>query len=371
MDILRKTVREWHAAGFVERVSDMPHCCNPLTVAVQYNAITDSVKHRPCIDLSRHVNFNIAHSPAKLDDLLVAQQLVSQNDFMTSFDLENQFFQVRLNPSMRKYLGFCIVEESGCPEFHQFLVMPYGCKPAVSVVTRLLKPVKSFLHRLGIRFSIYVDNAMPPPPPLHAGCIFVSLTYLSWLDGVYSGKKTMIHPTTRLLHLGFLTDTVSMTYSITPDKWSSLVADTLIAAAASEPPVSVHILASLLGKLASFRRSHGPVVRVLTRHLQHDLGSHIAIHDWHSSLTLSPAAELPRLVLLLSSFNHRRISSAADESLTTADADLPLPATCLPPPPLSSLHQYRLAVNGSLFTVLMLPPPPLVTILNLSPFSNH
>jgi hypothetical protein len=220
-------------------------------------------------------------------------------------------------------------------------------------VTRLLKPVKSFLHRLGVRFSIYVDDGRIAAATAESCLLHLCFTlHVSQLAGWrVQWKKTMIHPTTRLLHLGFITDSVTMTYSITPDKWSSFVAvaDTLIAAAASGRPVSVRTLASLLGKLASFRRSHGPIVRVLSRHLQHDLGSHIAIHDWHSSLTLSPAAttELPRLVSLLPSFNHRRISSAAEESLTTAAADLPLPATCPPPPPLSPLHQYRLAVDGS------------------------
>ena len=61
---------------------------------------------------------------------------------MTAFDLENQFFQVRLNPAMSDFFGFMVPDPSVTPVHYRFLVMPYGCKPAVSIVTRLLKPLK-------------------------------------------------------------------------------------------------------------------------------------------------------------------------------------------------------------------------------------
>ena len=49
---LRDTVATWEKAGFVERLSEPALCCNPMTVAVQYNLAANSVKYRPCIDLS-------------------------------------------------------------------------------------------------------------------------------------------------------------------------------------------------------------------------------------------------------------------------------------------------------------------------------
>jgi hypothetical protein len=36
--------------------------------------------------------------------------------------------------------------------------MAYGYSPAVEVVTRLLKPVKAYLHHLGIKISIFVGD---------------------------------------------------------------------------------------------------------------------------------------------------------------------------------------------------------------------
>lgn len=95
MESLRDTVAGWEKGGFVQRLPEPAFCCNPMTVAVQYNAVLDTTKYRPCIDLSRHVNNAIRSSTVKLDDLTVAQELISPNDFMTALDLENQYFQVR------------------------------------------------------------------------------------------------------------------------------------------------------------------------------------------------------------------------------------------------------------------------------------
>jgi hypothetical protein len=53
-------------------------CSNPMTVAVQHDAITDSIKYRPCIDLSHFVNAMISKSSIKLDDLSLAQELIQR-----------------------------------------------------------------------------------------------------------------------------------------------------------------------------------------------------------------------------------------------------------------------------------------------------
>ncbi len=65
---------------------------------------------------------------------------------MASFDLANQFFHVRLNPADKKFFGFALPGKDGQMEYFQFTGMAYGYSPAVEVVTRLMKPVKAFLH---------------------------------------------------------------------------------------------------------------------------------------------------------------------------------------------------------------------------------
>ncbi len=126
---------------------------------VKYNPVKDETKLRPVIDLSRHVNEFVKDSHVKLDDLSLAEELIAKDDYMASFDLANQFFHVKLHPADRKFFGFALPAEDGTFDFYQFKVMGYGYSPAVEVVTRLLRPVKAYLHQLGIKLSIFVDDS--------------------------------------------------------------------------------------------------------------------------------------------------------------------------------------------------------------------
>jgi DNA-binding HxlR family transcriptional regulator len=106
MEVLKEKVKEWEDDGFVERLDGPAWCCNPMSVAAKYDPVKDETKLRPCIDLSRHVNKHTRVSHAKLDDLTVAQELISRGDYMASFDLANQFFHVKLHQADKKVFWF-------------------------------------------------------------------------------------------------------------------------------------------------------------------------------------------------------------------------------------------------------------------------
>jgi hypothetical protein len=92
--------------------------------------------------------------PVKLEGLEATEQLISPGNYLAIFDLENQFFHVALRKEDRKYFGFMVPDEQGRPEYYQFTVMAYGYKPAVAVVTKLLQPVKAYLHKMGVKLTL-------------------------------------------------------------------------------------------------------------------------------------------------------------------------------------------------------------------------
>ncbi len=79
---------------------------------------------------------------------------------------------------------------------------------------------------------------------------------------------------TSLFHLGFITDSAAMRYFITPEKWDGicLSMSSLLDTAAAVQPAMAKEVAPVLGKLNSLHCSHGSVMRVLSRSLQHQLG---------------------------------------------------------------------------------------------------
>ena len=366
MDRLRAQVAEWETGGYVERLTAQPYCCNPLTVAIQVNSVTQIVKYRPCIDLSRHVNLYIAGSHMKLDDLAIAQELIDHGDFMAAFDLENQFFQVRLAPETRKYFGFMIPSVSGEDYFYQFTVMAYGCKPAVYIVTRLLLPIKAFLNRLGIKMSVYVDDGRISASSYETcrSQFYFALHVLQLAGWRIQWKKTTIHPTRSLLHLGFITDSARMTYSITESKKTGvlLTIDSVLLLAHHHQNIPIKLLATLLGKLTALRRSHGPAIHALSRHLQHQLGLHVHHIGWTGGVPLTAESfqELKTLVSDLDFFDHRiLLSRTATVQVVNHPARLALmdrlsTGESVPRQPVGALS-FVLQLDGSMRQILDFP----------------
>jgi len=157
-DFDREKIRTWLVAGFAEELAAPAYCNNPLSVAEKYDPTQDKIKLRPVLDLSRHVNKFVQDQPVQLDDLTRTEFLLEPEDYLVVFDLKNQFCHVKLHPDAKKYFGFSFEDAAGVLRHYQFTVMIYGFKSAVSVVTKLLTLVKAYLHRLGIRNSIYVDD---------------------------------------------------------------------------------------------------------------------------------------------------------------------------------------------------------------------
>ncbi len=291
MGVLCEKVEGWQKGGYVEKLKEPAWCCNLMSVAAKYDLIKDETKLRPCIDLSRHVNKCTKVSPVKMDDLSLAKELIAQNNFMASFDLVNQFFHVRLNPADQKFFGFALPGKDRQMEYFQFTVMAYGYSPAVEVVTRLLKPVKVVLHDLGIKLSIFING----------GRVSASAAEKTWEQFQFvlhmlqlcgwniQSKKTSTEASQRLLHLGFVTDLVEMRYFL-PEEKENVVLDMLertVKEAVDGHRIEVLELAKLLGKLNSMRRSHGPLMGVLSRSCQHTMGLAVLEKGWKCKLLLN------------------------------------------------------------------------------------
>ncbi len=131
---------------------------------------------------------------------------------MASFDLANQFFHVRLHQADKKFFSFELPGKGGVPEFYQFKVMACGYSPAVEVVSRLLRPVKAYLHQLGIKLSIYVDDGRVPASTDGKSWqqFQYALTVLQLCGWNIQWKKTSKEAVQQLQHLGFITDSVQL-----------------------------------------------------------------------------------------------------------------------------------------------------------------
>ncbi len=313
IDFLRDKVAKWENQGYVQRLTEPAHCTNPLTVAEKYDLNTDTVKLRPVLDLSRHVNLLVEDRPVQLDDLARIEHLLEPGDYMTAFDLKNMFFHVKLHPSVWKYFGFAVPDEQGTMKFYQFTVMVYGLKSAVHVVTRLILPLKAFIHQLNIRFTIYVDDGRC------LGKRKLETQWKQWLvlnifqlaGWSIQWDKTTKVPTQQLNYQGFVTNSVSMSYYVAPEKiiMTQQIVRLILSTTETGEMVTAKLLALALGKIISMTRSHGSVLQVLSRSAQHDLGVAVHARGWEGQLVLSATSihELSLLITALDTFNGQNI----------------------------------------------------------------
>lgn len=291
MNFVREKVSEWLTEGHVIPLSNPAWCTSPLTVVQKYDPVNDVLKERLVLDMSRHVNHFIAKKVTKLDDLSVSEHMLDINDYMTSFDMKNQFFHVKLNPDMYKFFGFAIEDEFGVEKYYCFTVLIYGCKPAVNIVTKLILPVKSFLHSLGVKVSVFIDDGRVAASSLVETKCKTELTLIIFQLAGWNmnWNKCHLEPSQKLLHLGFVTDTIAMRYFVPVEKIVVLknLIMSIVTVQNANNVVHVKTLATVLGKIISMLRSHGDILMVMSRTAQHELGKHVLTHGWNSQMYIS------------------------------------------------------------------------------------
>ena len=264
-----------------------------MTVAEKIEPDTKNIKFRPCIDMSRCLNKLVYKPKVTLDSLSVCEKILMENDYQTVFDLENMYFHIRLHQDSKKFFGFSLPAEGGGKEYFVFNIMCYGFAPAVTTVTCLVTPIKSYLHRLGIRFNIYVDDGRVIAQS-KVECYYKSIlatTCFQMAGFNIQWTKTIINPSQEIVYQGFITDTRQMVYRLPDVKIQALkqqIQTTLLQG--TKGMIQTRKLASVLGNIISSERSHGSIVRIMSRTAQHDLGKAVMSLGWDSELQLSAGA---------------------------------------------------------------------------------
>ena len=291
MDFLREKILEWEKAGFVSRLARKPDIVNPMSLITKIDYASGVTKKRPVIDLSRCINKLLHTRSFSMDTLSNCESLILKNDHQVIFDLENMYFHFKLNEDHKKFFAFSIKNNNDEDVFFQFNVMCYGYSLAGYIVTRMIVPIKAFLHKLGIRMSIYIDDGRILAQT-KAECYFKAqfVLHVFQLAG-YSiqWKKTDMTPRQSTTYQGFITDTVHMRYFVQIEKFSivqALIEETLFKMQEPGKLFRVRELASILGKIHSLSRSHGAIVSVMTRHTQHVVGKQVFKNGWESSISL-------------------------------------------------------------------------------------
>lgn len=271
--------RDWVGMGVVEeipehRVHTKAIVCN---VVVAYR---DGKMERVCWS-GKPVNVGVADRPFKMEQLSDIMKLMRPGDVAFSLDFEKGFFQFRLKEGVSRLLVF---QFNG--KFYRWRVLPFGLKSAPAHFSWVVKQVLRLLRTQGISCSFFIDDL-----------IFLASSYeelfrirAQVLDLFYklgmrvSLKKSLLTGGDLLRHLGMDLCLVDGSIWVPVDKVMQAKALCASLLAASSAAVSGFSVASVVGKLQSFRLAC-PLVMILSKGLSRcltDLPVLEAGGDWES-----------------------------------------------------------------------------------------
>jgi hypothetical protein len=134
--------------GAIELCSQKPRYVSPLTVVPKKNN-----KLRMILNL-KSLNKTIAVSRFRSEDIRETIDMLEYNDQMTTIDIKDCFYHMRIHPKYREYLGF-----SFGGQFYRFCVCPFGLNMSPFYCNKLIRPVIAYARScLNIRCQVYVDD---------------------------------------------------------------------------------------------------------------------------------------------------------------------------------------------------------------------
>ena len=204
-----------------------------------------SGQYRMVLNL-KGLNKHIEKHHFKMDTLWSAVRLMTPNCFMASIDLKDAYYLVPIAKEHRKYLRF-YWKGFLC----QYTCMPNGLSSAPRCFTKLMKPVYSTLRQKGHLNVGYIDDSYLQGRDANECLLNISDTQrlLSSLGFVINGQKSSVTPAQRIIFLGFVLDSVSMTITLTDDKKVKVKAN--CTAMQHKHETTITELAQLVGTLVS------------------------------------------------------------------------------------------------------------------------
>ena len=243
------------------------------------------------IDLSRHCNLYFKLHHTKLEDIRSVLSRVTKSCWSTAFDTEAMYHQIRLHDSVTDIFGFAVPNNSGGFDYFKYCHLPFGVSTAVHLVTKLMNPIKEFLHLLSLDISIYIDNSV------HIARIFfralIGIRFIIFVCRFAGWRiqwsKCQLVPSNSIQYLGYILNSSDITVKLLESKLEKiyLYIDQLQELYANHQLVAARYFAQYCGKMAHCIPSHGTFINFCTRLTHISLGQCIVERGWDAELALN------------------------------------------------------------------------------------
>jgi len=266
----------------------------------------------------RKLNQYVAYEHFKMESMTMLPALIQPKDWVVKMDLKDAYFCVPIAPEHQPLLGFWWENQA-----YMFQVCPFGLGSAPRLFTKILKPVVSFLRRIGIRLIMYLDD-----------CLILNqdqdrlirdrdtaLWVLQMLGFVINWNKSSLIPTRCLEFLGFQVDSTTMSLLLPMDKIQDI--QHRCSEMIKKPSTTVRQLAKLIGKLTATAQAVLPAP-LFYRRLQMQKSKALLLnkqsYEAEVHLTAECRQELRWWIEELSNCNGKAIMRTQPDLVITSDA---------------------------------------------------
>ena len=239
---------------------------------------------RLVIDLSNLNNY-VNKIPFKIEDQNDIKNMITQGDFLASIDIKDAFFSVPLHESSKRFTCF----EINNTRF-SYNVLPFGLTSSPRIFSKIFKVVISYLRTKGIKISAYLDDIIIIGESFERveNDLITTLYTLKKLGYIVNFEKSLLTPSQKISHLGFIWDSTDMTVSLPVEKIDKIqkIARRLFI----KKLIPIRDLSSILGLFVSSSTGF-KFAALVYRKLQFDIIKAISSSDsWEDLWSLSNEA---------------------------------------------------------------------------------
>lgn len=194
----------------------------------------------------KELNTWINYNHFKMDSIHTCIQLMKPHYFMGSVDLQNAYYSIPVHPAHQKYLKF-----AWQGKLYQFTCLAQGLASAPRLFTKIMKPVFATLRGKGHLSSSYLDDSFLVGSS-YDECkanIRDTLDLLRALGFYPNEDKSVIKPTHKIQHLGFILDSIELSVSISSEKLVKLI--DIATLVLDSHRIRIRLVAKLIGHMVS------------------------------------------------------------------------------------------------------------------------
>lgn len=236
----------------------------------------------------KELNRYVEYLHFKMDNIATILRCVTKNCYMTSIDLKQAYFTVKIDDDFQRYLKF-----TWKGQLYQYTCFPNGLASCPRKFTKIMKVPLSCLREQGHIIIGYLDDFFIQAQQKE-NCRQSTRTaanLLQRLGFVVHLEKSQLEPKTCLEILGFVIDSVAMTVSLPAEKKTKILE--MIDLVLNRHKVQIRTVASLIGNfVSSFPGSmYGPLYY---RTIEHEKDKALARNrrNYEAYMVLSTQAKL-------------------------------------------------------------------------------